>query len=337
MPSSVGKIEKPFNLRLKSDLKAVLANLALKNNESLNSHIVTRLRDSLFLEGAGIEGSIKLLHEISEVAINKDRPTTPTALRLERLLHDYNLIHSNQINQAHLAYVLGYEHASSVERFFSGKTTPSFSELKQFSDFFNCGESWLATGLGAPYPPKMDEINEDSVSPFVIGLMSTPDTTKKIKSIIFVASPALSDVALIVRGFSDESMQVYTLPVFNAPQKERIFNATMLNVAYYVFRKSLFKYSTLALAVSVDDFEKLLMGQDHPSRILHGYIEACRSGEGSQGMSDIKHPLTDLYRITGGFSEYETTSLDSYFDESLTKNLLAVSIINASPNLVFDK
>lgn len=334
------KIEKPYNLRLEPELKALLADLAFGNSESLNAHITMRLRDSLFLEGAGVERSLNLLHELLVALLDKDSPMPPTAPRLERLLHDYNQTHSNQINQAHIAYVLGYDHAFSVERFFSGKDTPSFSELKRFSDFFGCNEDWLATGLGTPYPPRPNGLEgidiTDTVSPFVINLMNAPDTAKKIKSIIFVASSVSSDVALIVRVFSDESMQVYALPVFKGSEKQRICRATMLNVAYDVFRKSAFGSNTLALAVSIEDFDRLLLGRDHPSFILNSYIEKCQSDSGVAEVVDNKYPLADLYQVAAGFSEYKSTGLDCYLDESKTKNLVAVSIINNSQTLVFD-
>lgn len=340
MTTPAEKIEKPYNLRLEQDLKALLADLAFNNSQSLNAHIVNRLRDSLFLEGAGIERSLKLLHELLESVVDKSYPTPPTAFRLEKLLHDYNLSHSNQINQAHLAYVLGYEQASSVERFFSGRAAPSFAELKRFAGFFSCDEYWLATGLGTAYPPKVNELTgidiDGNVSPFIINLISAPDTAKKIKSIIFVASPAPSDVTLIVRVFSDESLQVYTLPVFKASQKQKNFRATMLNIAYDVFRKSAYRNNVLAFAVSIEDFDRLLLGQDHPGLILQSYIEKQRSNSGLIEASDAKYPLRKLYCISAGFSEYESTSLDEHLDDSKTQNLVAVSIINKSHELVFD-
>ena len=334
------KIDKPYNLRLEPDLKALLVDLAFNNSESLNAHITTRLRDSLFLEGAGVERSLNILHELLKAVIDKERPTPPTALRLEKLLYDYNQIHSNQINQAHLAYVLGYEYALSVESFFSGKTTPSFSELKRFAGFFGCDEAWLSTGLGAPYPPKINKLvgmdNANNISPFVLNLISAPDTAKKIKSIVFIGSPAPSDTVLIARVFSDDSMQLYTLRAFAGSQNKKMFRATMLNVVYDAFRKSSFRPNTIALAVSAEDFNRLLLGQDHPWLILNGYIDNQQENNEKQDKLDEKYPLANLYREAAGFSEYKSTSLDLYCDESKTKDLVAVSIINNSDELVLD-
>ena len=135
-----------LKIRLPSDLKQKIEEVANQEKRSMNAEIVDRLEKSFHFVTPPETNpkNLKLAHyQIIDRKVEV----------AERLAHSLNLINSfkmNAVKYSHIARMCKYENAEVFLNWLQAKQEPSFTELEKIAAYLYIDQDWLIHGDGHP-------------------------------------------------------------------------------------------------------------------------------------------------------------------------------------------
>ena len=198
-----------LKIRLPSDLKQKIEEVANQEKRSMNAEIVDRLEKSFHFVTLPETNpkNLKLAHyQIIDRKVEV----------AERLAHSLNLINSfkmNAVKYSHIAQICKYENAEVFLNWLQAKQEPSFTELEKIAAYLYIDQDWLIHGDGHPILSSNWQI-ENNVDSNINSLFSHVDPVSKqeieAQKIILVRNISEEGNLLIIKVLQDWRVEVLT-------------------------------------------------------------------------------------------------------------------------------
>ncbi|MEB3767281.1 Arc family DNA-binding protein [Acinetobacter sp. MD2] len=289
-----------LKIRLPSDLKQKIEEVASQEKRSMNAEIVDRLEKSFhfFTPDEANPKNLKLAHyQIIDRKVEV----------AERLAHSLNLINSfkmNVVRYSHIARMCGYENAEVFLNWLQAKQEPSFTELEKIAAYLYVNPDWLIHGDGHPIPSSKWQIenNVDSNINFLfsyIDLISKQET--EAQRIIFVRNISEKGDLLIIKVLEEWRVEVLTTNI-HVSTRNGVGGQNMLEsfarVCEQLYKSTKYLTKTESYLINNELFEKILMREEHPLALLKEehisiWWEAFWDATDS---NNVRHDFLDVWR-----------------------------------------
>lgn len=259
-----------LKIRVPSDLRQKIEEVANQEKRSMNAEIVDRLEKSFhfFTPSETNPSNLKLSsYQIIDRKVEV----------AERLAHSLNLINSfkmNAIKYSHIAQMCEYENAEIFLNWLQAKQEPSFAELKKIASYLYVDENWLIHGDGHPIPCSHWQ-PENNVDFNINSLFSYVDPVSKHESeaqkIIFVRNISKEGELIIIKILQDWRVEVLTSNI-HVSTYNGVGGTNMLEnfarICSQLYKSTKYLTKTNAYLINNELFEKILKCEEHPLALL---------------------------------------------------------------------
>lgn len=254
-----------LKLRLPSDLKQKIEEIAEAEKRSMNAEIVARLENSFNFQSGLINepNSTKLANPYLLI----DRKSEIS----ERLIQSIEWINSykmNSLKYSHIAEHCGYEHGQVFLDWIKAEVEPTFKELRQVADYFGINSEWLVHGDG-----KQLNVNQFNTDTTDIGQIFSSNKQEKIENLLFIRDDSVEGNLLIIKKLNDWKIELFTtslhLSTVNGVGGSR--NLQSFAEQCKAIYKSSYLSKTFGYLISSRDFEDIFTLGKHPLSILKKY------------------------------------------------------------------
>lgn len=254
-----------LKLRLPSDLKQKIEEIAESEKRSMNAEIVARLENSFNFQSGLVNepNSTKLANPYLLV----DRKSEIS----ERLIQSIEWINSykmNSLKYSHIAEHCGYEHGQVFLDWIKAEIEPTFKELKQVAEYFGINSEWLVHGDG-----KLLNVAHFDTDTTDLDRIFNSNKQEKIENLLFIRDDSEEGNLLIIKKLEGWKIELFTtslhLSTVNGVGGSR--NLKSFAEQCKAIYKSSYLTKTFGYLVSSQDFEKMLTLEKHPLSILKPY------------------------------------------------------------------
>lgn len=259
-----------LKIRVPSDLKQKIEEVANQEKRSMNAEIVDRLEKSFHFVTSPETNpkNLKLAHyQIIDRKVEV----------AERLAHSLNLINSfkmNAVKYSHIAKMCEYENAEIFLNWLQAKQEPSFTELEKIAAYLYVNKDWLIHGDGHPIPSSNWQI-ENNVDSNINSLFSYVDPISKQESeaqkIIFVRNMSEEGNLLIIKVLQDWRVEVLTsnihVSTYNGMGGKNMLE-NFARLCSQLYKSTKYLTRTNAYLINNELFEKILTCEEHPLALL---------------------------------------------------------------------
>lgn len=259
-----------LKIRVPSDLKQKIEEIANQEKRSMNAEIVDRLEKSFHFV-AHPETNPKNLKLAHYQIIDRKVEVA------ERLAHSLNLINSfkmNALKYSHIAKMCEYENAEIFLNWLQAKQEPSFTELEKIAAYLYVNKDWLIHGDGHPIPSSNWQI-ENNIDSNINSLFSYVDPVSKQESeaqkIIFVRNMSKEGNLLIIKVLKDWRVEVLTsnihVSTYNGVGGKNMLES-FARLCSQLYKSTKYLTRTNAYLINNELFEKILTCEEHPLALL---------------------------------------------------------------------
>lgn len=259
-----------LKIRLPSDLKQKIEEVANQEKRSMNAEIVDRLEKSFHFVTPP-ETNPKNLKIAHYQIIDRKVEVA------ERLAHSLNLINSfkmNAVKYSHIARMCKYENAEVFLNWLQAKQEPSFTELEKIAAYLYIDQDWLIHGDGHPILSSNWQI-ENNVDSNINSLFSHVDPVSKqeieAQKIILVRNISEEGNLLIIKVLQDWRVEVLTTNIhvstYNGVGGQNILES-FARLCSQLYKSTKYLTRTNAYLINNELFEKILTCEEHPLALL---------------------------------------------------------------------
>ncbi|AXY58045.1 MULTISPECIES: Arc family DNA-binding protein [Acinetobacter] len=259
-----------LKIRLPSDLKQKIEEVANQEKRSMNAEIVDRLEKSFHFVTLPETNpkNLKLAHyQIIDRKVEV----------AERLAHSLNLINSfkmNAVKYSHIARMCKYENAEVFLNWLQAKQEPSFTELEKIAAYLYIDQDWLIHGDGHPILSSNWQI-ENNVDSNINSLFSHVDPVSKqeieAQKIILVRNISEEGNLLIIKVLQDWRVEVLTTNIhvstYNGVGGQNMLES-FARLCSQLYKSTKYLTRTNAYLINNELFEKILTCEEHPLALL---------------------------------------------------------------------
>ena len=259
-----------LKIRLPSDLKQKIEEVANQEKRSMNAEIVDRLEKSFHFVTVPETNpkNLKLAHyQIIDRKVEV----------AERLAHSLNLINSfkmNAVKYSHIAQICKYENAEVFLNWLQAKQEPSFTELEKIAAYLYIDQDWLIHGDGHPILSSNWQI-ENNVDSNINSLFSHVDPVSKqeieAQKIILVRNISEEGNLLIIKVLQDWRVEVLTTNIhvstYNGVGGQNMLES-FARLCSQLYKSTKYLTRTNAYLINNELFEKILTCEEHPLALL---------------------------------------------------------------------
>ena len=259
-----------LKIRLPSDLKQKIEEVANQEKRSMNAEIVDRLEKSFYFVTLPETNpkNLKLAHyQIIDRKVEV----------AERLAHSLNLINSfkmNAVKYSHIARMCKYENAEVFLNWLQAKQEPSFTELEKIAAYLYIDQDWLIHGDGHPILSSNWQI-ENNVDSNINSLFSHVDPVSKqeieAQKIILVRNISEEGNLLIIKVLQDWRVEVLTTNIhvstYNGVGGQNMLES-FARLCSQLYKSTKYLTRTNAYLINNELFEKILTCEEHPLALL---------------------------------------------------------------------
>lgn len=259
-----------LKIRLPSDLKQKIEEVANQEKRSMNAEIVDRLEKSFHFVTLPETNpkNLKLAHyQIIDRKVEV----------AERLAHSLNLINSfkmNAVKYSHIARMCKYENAEVFLNWLQAKQEPSFTELEKIAAYLYIDQDWLIHGDGHPILSSNWQI-ENNVDSNINSLFSHVDPVSKqeieAQKIILVRNISEEGNLLIIKVLQDWRVEVLTTNIhvstYNGVGGQNMLES-FSRLCSQLYKSTKYLTRTNAYLINNELFEKILTCEEHPLALL---------------------------------------------------------------------
>ncbi|MEN8429987.1 Arc family DNA-binding protein [Acinetobacter towneri] len=259
-----------LKIRLPSDLKQKIEEVANQEKRSMNAEIVDRLEKSFHFVTLPETNpkNLKLAHyQIIDRKVEV----------AERLAHSLNLINSfkmNAVKYSHIARMCKYENAEVFLNWLQAKQEPSFTELEKIAAYLYIDQDWLIHGDGHPILSSNWQI-ENNVDSNINSLFSHVDPVSKqeieAQKVILVRNISEEGNLLIIKVLQDWRVEVLTTNIhvstYNGVGGQNMLES-FARLCSQLYKSTKYLTRTNAYLINNELFEKILTCEEHPLALL---------------------------------------------------------------------
>lgn len=254
-----------LKLRLPSDLKQKIEEIAESEKRSMNAEIVARLENSFnFQSGLTHDSNLK---KLANPYLLVDRKSEISE-RLVQSIEWINTYKMNSLKYSHIAEHCGYEHGQVFLDWIKAEVEPTFKELRQVADFFGINSEWLVHGDGKLL--NVDHFDTDTTD---LDQIFSSKKQEKIEKLLFIREDSAEGNLLIIKKLNDWKIEQFTTSLHLSTVNGIGGSRNLQSFAEQC--KAIYKSSnlskTFSYLVSIEDFEKMLILEKHPLSILKTY------------------------------------------------------------------
>lgn len=254
-----------LKLRLPSDLKQKIEEIAESEKRSMNAEIVARLENSFnFQSGLTHDSNLK---KLANPYLLVDRKSEISE-RLVQSIEWINTYKMNSLKYSHIAEHCGYEHGQVFLDWIKAEVEPTFKELRQVADFFGINSEWLVHGDGKLL--NVDHFDTDTTD---LDQIFSSKKREKIEKLLFIRDDSAEGNLLIIKKLNDWKIEQFTTSLHLSTVNGIGGSRNLQSFAEQC--KAIYKSSnlskTFSYLVSIEDFEKMLILEKHPLSILKTY------------------------------------------------------------------
>lgn len=259
-----------LKIRVPSDLKQKIEEVANQEKRSMNAEIVDRLEKSFHFVNP-IQANSKNLKFVHYQLIDRKVEVA------ERLAYSLNLINSfkmNVVKYSHIAKMCGYENAEIFLNWLQAKQEPSFNELEKIAAYLYFNEDWLVHGDEHPIPSSHWQI-ENNVDSNIKSLFSYIDPISKLESevqeIIFVRDTSKEGSLLVIKVLKEWRVKVLTtnihISTYNGVGGRNMLE-NFARLCSRLYKSTEYLIKTRSYLIENQLFEKIMRCEEHPLTLL---------------------------------------------------------------------
>lgn len=232
------------------------------------------LRHDRSLEGEARFALRSWVEPLMQQAEQSTRRTEVSA-RLRELLQSVNgTSYRPFLKPSHIAEEIGEDHAEEVEKWFIGKTEPSFRQLDKVAEFLGGVPVWLRHGDRQPFSVEQQRIPED-LTKAIEWLLDVEGDTQKVDSLHLVRSEGEAGSFAVVKRYGKWRCKTFLTPyhiseVIGAGGESSLaVLSVILRLLYkYYVRKGKPDLIIQSHIFNENAFNQLAVGRVHPVTLL---------------------------------------------------------------------
>lgn len=259
-----------FNLRIPTELKALISEASKVSGRSINAEAQYRLEKSFEgQEGSYIE-AIDDLKSFFDAHLRSDY-LVALADKLSFILSEAQAVDSfNTPSISRVAEALSYDNVVTIEDWFKGRKEPSFGELKKLAEYFGCQADWLIHDENKPFKKELFEFGSD-IEDNVRRLLNA-DNKSEVRSLWFARNNTENGELVIIKHYNSWHGSILNTRVHVSDKvgvggsEERALLSLTLK---YLCKHHISK--TKGAIISELDYNELIWAKQNPIKIINKY------------------------------------------------------------------
>ncbi|WP_296404220.1 Arc family DNA-binding protein [Psychrobacter sp.] len=259
-----------FNLRIPSELKALVSEAAKASGRSINAEAQYRLEASFRDNEESYSEALTKLKSFFDVHLRSSHLIS-LAHKLNFLLNEAESVNSlNTPSITRVAEAFSYDNVLTVEGWFTGRKEPSFEELNKLAKYFGCRESWLIHNEGKPFLKENFEFGfniKNNAERLLEGCNGN-----EVQALWFVRNDTIYGELVIIKHYdtwrgSVLNPRIHLCDAVGFHDNEYKALLTLTLKYLYEFRTPLIR----GALVSDSDFNELIWAEQNPVKIIGKY------------------------------------------------------------------
>ena len=259
-----------FNLRIPTELKALISDASKVSGRSINAEAQYRLEKSFEgQEGSYIE-AIDDLKSFFDAHLRSDRLNLLSG-KLNFLLSEAKAtdsFHTPSISR--VAEAPGYNSVGVTEDWFEGRKEPSFNELEKLATYFGCQKNWLVHDEGRPFAKETFEFGYD-IEENARSLLKG-NNEDEVKLVWFARNNTENGELVIIKHYDswhglvlDSRVHVSDKVGIGGSEDRALLSLTLKYLCKYHISK------IRGAIVSEPDFNELIWAKQNPIKVIDKY------------------------------------------------------------------
>lgn len=271
---------KEFNLRMPSELKEKIEEIASQNTRSINSEIVFRLYNSFSASQENLQNGLRVIEELL-LSMRETPHRGIVQQRLKECLEQINAA-GFSVTPERLARGIGEQYAEPIVNIFTGTQEPSFTQLDKIATYLNINPDWLLYGENSIFDVKYTRLprTTKSSTEWLLNQDINPEemvnpNQKPLSNIYFIRNDSELGELLIVKQYKNWNCIIFKTPyeisgqsINNDTQKA---NLAGLSSTWKLLYQTKDHISIQSYIISQESFTRLAAGDEHPLSILKSY------------------------------------------------------------------
>lgn len=259
-----------FNLRIPTELKALISEAAQVSGRSINAEAQYRLEASFKSNEGSYSEALNRLKDFFDAHLRSDHLKS-LAHKLSFILSEAQAVDSfTTPSISRVAEALDYHNVITIEDWFEGRKEPSFEELNKLAEYFGCQKSWLIHDEDKPFKKESFEFGfdiKDNAERLLEGC-----NEREVKSLWFARNNTIYGELVIIKHYDSWRGSVLNprIHLCDSVGLGDTKNKALLTLTLeYLYKNHPLKIKGALLSES--DFNELIWVEQNPIKIIDKY------------------------------------------------------------------